>query len=95
MAFTLLPSPRVWAAPSKGVGLRQGVWLQLKAIVRKDCSNPAIAANTYSRQLEKQVPLPRTGVWVTQHSIHSRAHTGMPKEGMANSILQGEEIRGQ
>lgn len=85
----------MWAAPSKGVGLRQGVWLQLKAIARKDCSDPAVAANTYSRQLEKQVPLSRKGVWVTQNRIHSRAHTRMSKEVMANSILKGEEIRGQ
>ena len=87
MAFTLLPSPRVWATPSKSVGLRQSFWLQLKAIARMDCSDPAIVANTYSRQLEKQVTLPRMGVWVTQHSIHSMAHTRMPKEEMADSIL--------
>lgn len=69
----------MWATPSKSVGLRQSFWLQLKAIARMDCSDPAIVANTYSRQLEKQVTLPRMGVWVTQHSIHSRAHTGCLK----------------
>ena len=67
--------------------IRQGGLVQLKAIARMDCSDPAIVANTYSRQLEKQVTLPRMGVWVTQHSIHSRAHTRMPKEEMADSIL--------